>query len=392
VGNQALAASLLSIGCFWRGREISMVQSESKAATRTGTAADIAGGDLSGALQAETKSSLRRFLVPLACALLAASVLSHLAARTLGLPTPEPAYRRMGPETGPQAYCAGSSLLQFAFSWAEVSQAMGQGIENWGIGGSTPSEWEVFQDFATNSNHLILGLSVYDLNEQRPCDFRANFVAFGRTVRDLLGSDSSWDYSKRLLSQYPLAYLRMLFPTAGKSDAVLVGLRRKARELVKSSSALDDRAIANVVRQGSALEFGDSGQKISDWGEARMLRRLAMTRSETRGEHGFFGPKHQALMRMLERSKALGRITVVLLPVSPAYAGEFVDEKVAAEFAKVLDEVKRIAPEARILRLDAAPELATNDFYSDLVHLNGNGRKAATELFLKQWRAMEAAR
>src|SRR5262245_52733729 len=88
-----------------------------------------------------------------------AATLSHLAAVWMGLPTAKATYRRIGPETGPQAFCAGSSVVQFGLSWPEVSEALDQGIESWGVGGSTPSEWEQFQSLATNTNLMILGLS-----------------------------------------------------------------------------------------------------------------------------------------------------------------------------------------------------------------------------------------
>src|SRR5215470_16777886 len=70
-------------------------------------------------------------------------------------------YRRIGPKTGPQVFCAGSSLLEFDLSWREVSAFLVQGIEKWGVAGSSPDIWEISQRVATNANLTIIGVSVY---------------------------------------------------------------------------------------------------------------------------------------------------------------------------------------------------------------------------------------
>src|SRR5215831_7944610 len=96
-----------------------------------------------------------------------ASAASHLLAAWLELSPPPSgyigAYRRAGPEAGPQVFCAGSSLMVAALSWSEVSQAFGQGIETWSVAGSSPDIWEQWQQQRTRSTTTIIGVSVFDL-------------------------------------------------------------------------------------------------------------------------------------------------------------------------------------------------------------------------------------
>jgi hypothetical protein len=145
-------------------------------------------------------SDKSRFLLVVCLALTIASVFDHLVASWIELPKPpDVTYRRIGPLAGPQVFCAGSSLLQFALSWPEVSEILHQGIESWGTAASTPSEWEVFQNLATNTNLMIIGVDVYDLNEYHLCDTRGNVVPIAQTISDLWQSSTDWQFSKRLL-------------------------------------------------------------------------------------------------------------------------------------------------------------------------------------------------
>ena len=327
-------------------------------------------------------SKKAQFVAVVCVALLAASVGSHLVARWIGLPQPGAAYRRIGPVNGPQVFCAGSSLLQFGLGWPEISKALDQGMENWGVGGSSPSEWEFSQTLATNVNLMIIGVSVYDLNEYHLGNTRANIVPLSATIQDLWKSGESWQFSKRLLSQYPLAYLRAFFPTAGNADAVLVGLRRKLPSKMRSAAAAEDRANAMVLPQQAVMEFGASTEKLSEWPAAKRLRRMALMRSETQGMHTFDGPKELAFRRMLQRAQACGSNIVVVLPVAPLYTHEFVTPDVSRKFEAALAETRREFPAAQFVRLDQVPALQSDEFFSDPVHMNGAGRGIATAAFL----------
>lgn len=316
-------------------------------------------------------------------AIFIAAAISHFVAAWLGLPKPTPAYRRIGSQNGPQVFCAGSSLLQFALSWPEIAAKLGQGIESWGVGGSTPTEWEVFQNLATNTNLMIVGVSVYDLNEYHLCDSGANIVPIVQTIRDLWHDRMNWQFSKRLLSQYPLAYLRKTFPTAGSSDAILVGLRRKLPTRLRAAAAAEERANSMVLPQQAVMDFGGSTEKLSDWPPAKTLRRLALMRSEIQGRHAFSGPKQLALRRMLQRAVERGRVIVVVLPVAPIYAHEFLKPEDDRNFESVLAAARRDFPQSLFVRLDQVAALKTDECFSDPVHLNGAGKQIATETFLK---------
>jgi hypothetical protein len=324
-----------------------------------------------------------KFLLVVCTALVIAIVFNYLVAFWIKLPTNHTAiYRRIGPETGPQVFCAGSSLLQFALSWPEISEILGQGIESWGMAASTPSEWEVFQNLADNTNLMIIGVDVYDLNEYHLCEGRANVVPLARTILDLWQSRTDWQFSKRLLSQYPLSYLQKLFPTAGSSEAVLVGLRRQLPERLRPSSAAEERADALVLPREPVMNFGATDAKVSDWTPSRTLWRLAQVRSETGGKLVFNGVKSLAFQRMLLRAQKQGSVIVVVLPVSPAYAHEFVTLQVVHDFESVLDEAQHIDPKAQFVRLDKLAALNSDECFGDLVHLNNAGKRTATEAFL----------
>jgi len=325
---------------------------------------------------------MAKFACVIVGAMLVAAVGSNLVAIWIGLPKPGAAYRRIGPQTGAQILSAGSSLLQFGLSWPEISATFGQGIENWGVGGSTPSEWEEFQRFATNCNFTIVGISVYDINEYHLCDTRPNIVPIAQTIHDLWHSHADWQFSKRLLSQYPLAFVRILFPTAGNSDAVLVGVRRKLPERWRASAAAADRANSMVLPREAVMEFGGSTEKLSEWPRSKVLRRLTLMRSENRGAHSFDGPKRLALSRMLRYAAKQGRIVVVVVPVAPVYAHEFLTSEVASRFEAAVSELKQANPQAQFVRLDRITSLNSDENFSDPVHLNAEGRRVATEAFL----------
>jgi hypothetical protein len=327
--------------------------------------------------------SAQLLLVALA-AIAIASIVSQVAAVKFGLQTGKPTYRRIGPTTGPQIFCAGSSLLQFGLAWPEVSAALGEGIQCWAIGGSSPEVWEASQPLATNANIMIVGFSVYDLNEEHLCDSRANVVPLRQSILNLWRLKAELPFCRRILSQYPLAWLRTLFPTAGKSDPVLVGLRRKLKELVGSSAPPEERANAMVLPSQPTLDFGGSTERLSDWPADKALRRLNLIRTEIHGTHRFNGLQQMALNRMLDYASKRGRVIVVVMPVAPSYANEFLTPDVERKLEQALGRAKLVAPQAEFVRLDQVPMLKSNTYYSDFIHLNGAGRTIATDVFLRE--------
>jgi hypothetical protein len=253
------------------------------------------------------------------------------------------------------------------------------------VAGSSPDIWEVSQQQRPLSNTTIIGVSVYDLNEMRLSDDRANIVPLARTINDLWASGTEPLLSRRILAQYALKSVRLLFPTAGKADKVLVGVRRKVAEQLGLQASLEEHEGVVLQPSGSVLESGESTMKVSDWSPARVLRRIAALRAENRGRHEFFnGPKRIGFHRMLSQARRQGHVIVVVLPVAKAYLEAFVDESVAAEFERALGEAMADVPEATLVRLDRVRGISDHGYFADLVHLNSFGRRVATQAFLTE--------
>ena len=282
-------------------------------------------------------------------------------------------------------FMAGSSLAGDGLSWRRISDERKLRIEGWGVAGSSPSELERFQFLATQAKLTIIVVSAYDLNEHFLSDFRADIVPFGQTIRDLWQSQSDWSFSKRLLSQYPISYLRMVFPTAGRSDGVMVGLREKVIKLAYAGFSLESEAGPTLSLNNSTLIQDYKKERITNWSPGRMLRRLAALRSSCQGKHRFDGPKKLALLRMLRQAQKQGRALVVVLPVSPAYEKELLAPEVRREFQEALTDIGHSMPEVYWVRIDEVKKLNSNDYFWDLVHMNVDGQNIATEVFLRKF-------
>jgi hypothetical protein len=295
------------------------------------------------------------------------------------------AYRRVGPEAGPQVFCAGSSLTVAALYWSEVSQTLGQGIETWSVAGSSPDIWEEWQLQGPRSTTTIIGISVYDLNEMHVAPDRANIVPLSRTISDLWSSHADSGLSHRLLTQYAFRYVKLFFPTAGNSDRVLVAVRAKVADLLGRQVSLAEHEGAVVEPSPPALAAGESTASVSDWSSGRLHRRIAVLRDENRGRHEFFnGPKHMAFQRMLLRARQRGRVIVVVLPVTREYSEAFLDDSSVAAFESEIHEATVIVPEATVVRLDRVPGISNPSYFLDLAHMNSLGRRVATEAFLME--------
>lgn len=283
------------------------------------------------------------------------------------------------------AFAAGSSLMEDGILFEEISRVFGIGIESWFVPGSSPPEWEVFQRQADEDRLTFIVISAYDLNEHFLCDFRANVVPLNQSVKDLYQSRSDWRYSKRLLSQYPMKYIRFLFPTAGRSGGVMGKLRERLSKLFLLSAALEIEAEAGpVVPSGKVFVSLVNTERISNWSQGKMIRRIAGMRGASGNRHTFDGIKQLAFQRMLQYGQRRGRVVVVVLPVSPVYVKEFLTPEVAYQFENALAVSQRNVPQAEWIRLDQLPELKSNEYFSDLVHMNTYSKKIATEELLLQ--------
>lgn len=317
------------------------------------------------------------------------SVISHLLVGCLGIRTGTVTHRVVGDgDVKPLAYAAGSSLMSDALGLDRISAELRLGLETWFVAGGSPSEWETYQSRAAQASLTLFAISAYDLNEDFLCDFRSQVVPIGRTVNDLMQSGCTWSFAKRVLSQYPLKYVRLLFPTAGRSQGVMGGLKEQLRKGLRPWIAMkSDLGPVVPASVGAGLDPAKE-ERISDWTAGYRLQRLAKLRSACQGQHSFDGPKKLALTRMLQQARWQGRVIVVVLPVSSAYEHEFISPEVARKFEKALAEAQRAVPEAHWVRLDHIPQLDSNDHFWDVVHMNQFGQRIATDALILRLREL----
>ena len=149
-----------------------------------------------------------------------------------------------------------------------------------------------------------------------------------------------------------MSYLRVLYPTAGRSDGVMVGVREKVKKLAYAGFPLESEAGPTLSLNNTALTQDYKKESITNWPPDRTLRRLAGLRSGSQGKHEFNGPKKLALLRMLHQAQQRGHTIVVVLPVSPVYAKEFLTSEVKRKFEEALTEARHNMPEAHWVRID----------------------------------------
>jgi hypothetical protein len=318
-----------------------------------------------------------------------ASVASHVAVRWLRIKSTWGERQIYGPKTAKaRTILHGSSLAYDGLNWEQVSEALGGAIETWPTAGSSPPEWEVLHRRSPQVTRSIVVVSPHDLNEFFMCDFGAEIVPLSQTFSDLRGSGADWQQSRRVLSQYPRMLIRKLFPTVGRSDGVMVGIRGKLQALIGRKSGTDE---------GEAPKFGGGGggsetkEKVTDWTTARLQRRLALLRGACQGKYAFNGIKKLALMRLLQRSAEQGEAILIVMPVPPLYHNEFLTPAVMQQFETTLAEVQRTCPRTQVIRLDQTAALNNNELYSDTVHLNMYGEQIATGMLLGRLRAIASA-
>jgi hypothetical protein len=313
---------------------------------------------------------------------------SHAAIGWLGIKATWGGQQCYGPRNAPpQTILYGSSPAYSGLDWNQIAEATGGAIESWATAGSSPTEWEMNRQPSDVTRTFIV-VTPSDLNEYYLCDFRADIVPLSQTIQDLQKSNLDWQQCKRMLSQYPRLFVRKLFPTIGRSDGVMVGIRAKLQKLTGVSSSLDT---------GDAPKFGATDksevkERISDWPEARIQRRLVLLRNACLGKHAFNGPKKLALVRMVQRAEMQGQAVVVVLPLPPIYHEAFLSPAVMSEFEDVLKDVQRLCPKMQMIRLDQVPDLNNNDYYSDYVHMNMYGQQIATEVLLSRLKVVGIAR
>jgi hypothetical protein len=322
--------------------------------------------------------SRKKEFVLIVCVVVAVcSVASHMAIGWLRIRAEWGNHREFAsPEFTATALLHSSSPGYDAIDWQQVATQLGENVEGWGTPGSSPSEWEIMHARSAASSRVFIAVSAYDLNESFLCDFRANIVPLNQTIRDLREASAPWPFSKRVLSQYVVTSVRRLFPTVGRSDGVMVGVRANLQ-----------RIAGRTIDAGEAPQFARTGgpteERLSDWDEARLQRKLLLLRAAT-GDHFYGGPKKLALVRLLTRAENEGPVVLVVLPNSPAYGEALMPPAARRAFEAELAELHHRFPRVSIVRVDQHSVLEQNAYFSDLVHMNKFGQQMATRHFLSR--------
>jgi hypothetical protein len=313
--------------------------------------------------------------------LLLGSVASHIVARQLGLVTSPPAAQVFGSTAASRIIRVyGSSISLHGIQWDLVANSLDARVVMQTLPSASPAEleWLIRRDRGTDP--VLVGISVHEMNENLYSDLRANAVPLGATVRDLVVSRCGWEASKRLLSLYPLAWVRTIFPTAGRSRAVLAGGRNALAAMAGRAGWADPDGALGLAPTGGRRDEESVGQ----WSPSRRLRNMQTLRAASRGGAVFGGPKALALERLLQRSDSRTKVTVVVFPVSPSYRAAL-NLDVQSEFLeKRFAELHRKFPQTEWLRLDGIDSLRDDGQFLDLYHLNRTGREIATEKLIRQ--------
>jgi hypothetical protein len=308
------------------------------------------------------------------------SGISHLAVRQFKIFSDYGVAQGYGPrDQKAVTILHGSSLAYSGLDWEQMAAVLGGPITSWATAGSSPAEWEVLSRRSPETTRAFVVVSAYDLNEYWLCDFRADIVPLGQTVQDLWRYGTDWQFSKRILSQYPVMVVRKLFPTVGRSDGVMTGIR----------DAVQEAAYGQSIETGDGPKFGPANttevkEKLTDWSPARLQRRLVLLRTKCQGKHSFNGPKKMALTRLLQQASHQGQVVLLVVPVSPIYQKEFLTPNLAQAFEETIAEVRHCCPQMKLVRLDKLAALKDNNVFTDLVHLNTYGRQVATAALLDQ--------
>ena len=323
----------------------------------------------------------RELALMLCLALVVTSFASHLMVRWLRIRASWGDYRLYGAPGGKGPIPVHGSSVAFAgIDWREVSEALGSPIERWGVPGSTPSEWEQMQLRSAGASRSVIVVSAADLNEYELSDFRADVVPLTQTIRELWQLGADWAFSKRVLSQYPIRAVRVFFPTVGRSDGVMTGVRDNLMRLAGRAALGDGPEAVGFEPQGAVTQE----ERVSDWPPGRLQRRVFLMRAGFQNRLGFNGLKKAAMTRILQRAHAQGEVVLVVLPVAPVYQQEFLSPTVKQDFERELLDLQRLWPRSRWIRIDELPALQDNRLFGDLVHLNRDGQVIATRALLNE--------
>jgi hypothetical protein len=332
--------------------------------------------------------SWRRLLGTAAAVLALSAGLSHLTAAALGVRFASVSHLSVRPDLrGRPLVLLGSSITLYGLDQEALATAIGRPLTARFVPSGSPAELETLQAEVDPVSATVVGLSIYDMNELVLADRRPELVPIRRAVADLREAGADWPFTKRVLGQYLLHGATRAFPTAGKSDLVMVGVRRVAREAAAGRWPFGRPSALRPPGGGGAtpaILFDPRGatdreRTLDSWPREERLRNIANYGITGRDRHAFFGPKFLALRRLATAAVARGETVVVVFPVSPPYAVEFLDAAARVRFEQELAALATAAPAVVILRLDLDPALQSERAFRDLVHLGPEGRRHATD-------------
>ena len=307
------------------------------------------------------------------------SLLCHGVARLLHMRQNLVDRARIEPDTpGAPVLVTGSSLTFFGVSWREISHRIQRPLVTRSVGGASPCELETLALEVPEAARVVIGVSIFDLNENNLSDSRANLVPLSRTLGDIRRSGADWSYKKRVIWSYPLPWVQRVFPVAGRSTEIMVGVREIGRTLLHRAPAAESTGEARLTFKTD--EDAGRPEKLSDWDVGRVKRNLSQLRATGIASSRFDGPKSLALERILTAPNRTETPMVLVFPVSPPYREAFADASAVASFEAALQRLRERVPNVLIVRLDHDPALQPAEVYWDLVHLNNDGRKIATRL------------
>ncbi len=314
-------------------------------------------------------NSRQRFSLVILLTLVFASAVSHALARWLRVTLDPMEAHHYGAESlRPPILVAGSSLTFFAVDWEGAAVRLGQKINTFACATASPCEIEAMPFATTEGAVRVIGISRFEMNEERITSLRPELVPLLQTAADLRASRMGWDYCKKLLGQYPAMYARIAFPTAGRSGAVMVGLRGKARQFLHGGS-----------RTELSVHGGDvQTERLTDWDAGRLARNLSSMRASGGNREVFGGPKLRALARLAGTASTGRPLVILILPVSPLYQREVGSAAGLAAFDAQLEATTFRQAGVHVLRADRLPEFDDAAKFCDLVHINLEGRAALT--------------
>ena len=332
-------------------------------------------------------SRRKQLLVILVAVLTLSSALDHLIARQFRIMARAGDPLQFGNGTGPHiAFVAGSSLTFYGIAWKDVAALIHAEVLSYAVPGGSVREMEVLFRRQPAATRTFIGISAYDINENHISDFRAQFVPFTEELANLWAARADWAYSKKVLSQYPMRLVRVIFPTVGQYAAVMVKLREILRAVAHTGAPAPDRKpsadFAVITDKGN-----NQTSTIADWEPAHLQRSIVDVSSHGGGNFEFHSTKRQSLLRFIHQGAAQGKAVVLVMPESPFYNHEFLTESVRHRFEEFLAEAQKETPEALWVRLDQVPELNSNQYFWDLVHLNARGQAIATKVLLEKLKA-----